>query len=211
MNEIWKSIVRPPYRGLPWLLWTYVILASAILHHGGVFTGHLIGFDDQVRMVQVLNWVNGGGWYDRLITRANPPEGFTSIWSRIVDVPIAAVVVVAQQFVSQKIAALVAATVIPLVELAILFVVAGPYFARPLVGKNKSRLIVLFLFFTSLLDIKYFSASGFVVGQVEPSPVVCHSRPDHVWCRRAFGDGQRKAIARFGAGRFYCSFNRRWH
>jgi len=171
MKKIWRAIASPPYLYLPWAVWSYVVLCHVLLHSStsGVLGGHLIGFDDQVRMVQVLDWVNGGGWYDRTIMRANPPEGFTTIWSRIVDIPLALVIVVAQQFVSQKIAVLVAASVVPLAELAILFGVA-PYFVRPLVGKEKSRLIVLFLIFTSLLNVKYFSASGFLLGEASHHP-----------------------------------------
>ena len=169
MKNFWNWIAKPPYRGLPWLVWLYIVLAVFILPFGGVFTGHMIGFDDQVRMTQVLNWVNGADWYDRTIMRANPPEGFTTIWSRIVDIPIAAVIVVAQQFVSQKTASLVAATILPLAEILILFA-AATYFVRPLVGKNKARLIVLFLVFSSLINNKYFSLSGFLVGQASHRP-----------------------------------------
>ncbi|MDR3450158.1 MAG: hypothetical protein P4M15_10510 [Alphaproteobacteria bacterium] len=169
MNNFWSSALTPPYRGLPWLVLFYVLLSVFLLPGGGVVTGHLLGYDDQVRMVQVLDWINNphgmlGGWYDRTITRTNAPEGFTTIWSRLVDIPIAAVIILAQQFVSQKTAALIAATIVPVIEIIILFQ-AAPYFARPLVGKNKARLIILFLIFTSLLNFKYFSVSGFYIGE----------------------------------------------
>jgi len=169
MNEFIKSITRPPYRYLPLLIWGYIALCNLIVHNSGIYTGHLAGFDDQVRMTQVLNWINGSSWYDRTILRANPPEGFTTIWSRLVDIPIAAVIIVAQQFVSQKTAALIAAAIVPMAELAILFSVA-PYFARPLVGKNRSRLIILFILFTSLINVKYFSGSGFLIGEASHHP-----------------------------------------
>ncbi|MDR3425692.1 MAG: hypothetical protein P4M13_11590 [Alphaproteobacteria bacterium] len=170
MNDFLRTIIKPPYRNLPWLALGYVIACVLILHHGGVFTGHLIGFDDHVRMTEILNWINGAGWYDRTMMRANPPEGFTSIWARIDEIPFAVIIIIAQKFMPQKIAALVAAAIVPLIEIVLLFAAAAPYFARPLVGKNKARLIVLFLIFTSLLNTKYFSYSGFVVGQVSHHP-----------------------------------------
>ncbi len=169
MKAFWASITEPPYRNLPWVIWFYVVLSSVILYQNGAFTGHIIGFDDQVRMIQVLDWVNGHGFYDRTLTRVNAPEGFTSIWSRIVDIPLALVVIIAQQFVPQKIAACIAAIAVSLAELAILFV-AAPYFARPLVGKDKARLIVLFILFTSILNIQTFSVSGFLVGEASHHP-----------------------------------------
>lgn len=165
LGALWSWIAKPPYYGLPWLIWFYAVFAFFIVPFGGVWTGHLFGFDDHVRMTQVLDWVNGAGWYDRTIMRANAPEGFHTIWTRIVDIPIATVVVLAQQFVDQRTAALVASVVVPFAELLLLMVVAGPYFARPLVGKTRARLIVLFLMFTSVMNHKFFSISGFFPGE----------------------------------------------
>jgi hypothetical protein len=163
-HRIFHWIVSPPYFGVPWLVWLYAVLSLFTYSHGtGVLTGHLIGFDDKVRMTQVLNWVNGAGWYDRVITRANPP-GFETIWTRIVDIPIAAVVMLGQIFVDQKTAALIASVVVPSLELAVLFL-AARYFARPLVGRNNARLIVLFMMFTSVLNQKRYTLSGFHPGE----------------------------------------------
>ncbi len=157
---------KPPYYGVPWLIWVYAFVCLFIYLHGdSPLTGRMIGFDDQVRMVQVLQWINGQGWYEHNILRANWPEGFHTIWTRIVDIPIAIVIVIAQQFVTQKAAMLIASVVIPFTELAILFA-AGTYFARPLVGKNYARLMALFLLFTSVLNQKKFTLSGFHPGEV---------------------------------------------
>jgi len=169
VHDVWKRIstffFQPPYYGVPWLVWLYALASMFIyLHAGGPLTGHLIGFDDHVRMVQVLNLVNGADWYDRTITRVNAPDGFHTIWPRIVDLPIAAVILIAQQFVSQKTAALIASVVVPYAELALLFSVAT-YFARPLVGKNHARLMAMFLLFTSVLNQKKYTISGFHPGQ----------------------------------------------
>ena len=156
-------IFAAPYSGVPWLVWTYAIVACALYNTNGPLSGHLFGFDDHVRMTQVLNWVNGAGWYDRMIMRANPPEGFHTIWTRIVDIPIAAVVLLAQQFTNQTSAALIASIVVPDIELAVLFVVAR-YFARPLAGKKDAWLIILFVMFTSVLNFKNTFA-GFHPGE----------------------------------------------
>jgi hypothetical protein len=199
LNNTWRSFTEPPYRGLPWLVWFYVVLCFAALPYGGVFTGHLIGYDDQVRMVQVLNWVNGAGFYDRTILRTNAPEGFTTIWSRLVDIPLAVIVIIAQQFVTQKIAALVAAALMPLIELAVLFV-AAPYFVRPLVGKSRARLIVLFLIFTSILNIHYFSASGFTVGEASHHPyyIILNLLMLGAIARLAMGSANRSPVLMLG-------------
>jgi len=165
LNNLQKWLFRPPYYGVPWAVWLYALLACACYPHGGVFAGELIGFDDNVRMVQVLDWINGAGWYDRTIMRVNAPEGFTTIWSRIVDIPIAAVIILAQLFVTQKTAAIIAALIIPFAELTILLVIVAPWFARPLVGKKYARLIVLFLMFTTVMNYRQFSVAGFHPGE----------------------------------------------
>ncbi|MDE1900325.1 MAG: hypothetical protein KGI37_01625 [Alphaproteobacteria bacterium] len=170
IRRVFASIVNPPYRGVPWLILGYVVFCSLMLPYGGVYTRHLVGYDDQVRMVDILDWVNGAGWYDHTIMRANPPEGFATIWARLVDAPFALIILIAQNFVAQRTAALVAAAIVPLLYIAVLFAWAAPYFARPLVGKSQARLIGLFIAFTSILNLKYFSLSGFMIGQVSHHP-----------------------------------------
>jgi hypothetical protein len=162
-------IAKPPYYGVPWIVWLYVIFTIMCYPHGGVFAGYLTGYDDPVRMTQVLNWVNGAGWYDRRIMRVDPPDGFQTIWSRIVDIPIALTILILQKFVPQKIAALLAALIVPLIELRLMFE-AARYFVRPLVGKNTARLISLFLVFSTISNYRNFSVSGFYPGEASHHP-----------------------------------------
>jgi hypothetical protein len=164
LHRLWNALTYPPYKALPWAMFFYAVLSCLVYIDNGPFTGHIIGFDDQARMTQVLQWVNGGGWYDRLITRVNAPEGFQSIWARIVDIPIAFVIVIAEQFTDQKTAALAASVVVPMIELALMFL-AARYFARPIAGKKEARLVVLFLMFTTVLNHKIYTLAGFHLGE----------------------------------------------
>ena len=169
LSALRKWCFDAPYYGVPWLVWFYVIFCIACYPHGGVFAGYLTGYDDPVRMTQVLNWVNGADWYDRRIMRVDPPDGFQTIWSRLVDMPIALAILISQQFVAQKTAALIAAFVVPLVELRLLFE-AARYFVRPLVGKNTARLISILLIFTTISNYHNFSVSGFYPGEASHHP-----------------------------------------
>ncbi len=162
-------LIAPPYAAVPWAVWLYALICFFLLQKGGVFNGELVGYDDHVRMTEVLNWINGAGWYDRTITRVDPPEGFTTIWSRLTDAPIALVVLVAQQFVAQKTAALIAAVVVPFIELAIVLPAAA-YFARPLAGRKEANLLVLFIMFTTVMNFRYFSVAGFHPGEASHHP-----------------------------------------
>jgi hypothetical protein len=159
-----RWVFLPPYSGVPWLVCLYVLICCVIYTGNGPFTGHVIGFDDQVRMTQVLNLVNGAGWYDRTIMRVNAPEGFETLWARIVDIPLALTVIVGQQFTDQRTAALAAVVIVPMAELIILFYVAR-YFARPLAGKKEAWLVILFLMFTTVLNQKRHTLAGFHIGE----------------------------------------------
>jgi hypothetical protein len=156
--------LKPPYAGLPWLAFLFAVVPCFFYTMGGPFDGRMIGFDDQVRMVQVLQWLDGGSWHDRLITRVNAPEGFETIWSRLVDLPIAAVIVVARWFTDEHTATLAASVVVPMVALILMFY-AARYYARPVAGKREAWLVILFVMFTSALNPLSGSPSGFHLGE----------------------------------------------
>jgi len=46
--------------------------------------------DDATRLVLVRQLIHGGGWYDQLLTRFQPPEGVYMHWSRLMDGGLAA-------------------------------------------------------------------------------------------------------------------------
>ncbi len=164
LRFLWNQLAKPPYAGVVVAVCLYVMIVCLIYPYNGPFTGHMIGFDDQARMVQALQLVNGGGWYDRTIMRVNGPEGFETIWARIVDIPIVLVVMLGQLFVDQKTAAMASTVILPFVELILLFF-AARYAARPLVGKGESWLVVLFVAMTSVLNRQNFTFSGFHIGE----------------------------------------------
>ena len=55
-------------------------------------TGSFFDTDDAMRMVQVRDWLAGQAWFDLVAHRMDPPAGVPMHWSRVVDVPIAALV-----------------------------------------------------------------------------------------------------------------------
>src|SRR3546814_17907625 len=54
--------------------------------------------DDNIRFVQVKDWLAGQGWYDLRQYRLDPPVGANIHWSRIVDLPIAALMLFFRAF-----------------------------------------------------------------------------------------------------------------
>jgi MFS family permease len=100
--------------------------------------------DDNMRMMQVRGLLNGQGWYDLKQYRLNPPEGFDMHWSRIVDLPIAGLILIARLFVSGGIAERFAIAIAPMLPL---FGVIAPmaFVARKLIGKHAYLVALIFL------------------------------------------------------------------
>ena len=82
----WRSFVRTPMAVLAvWLLYFLVRLAIQPL-----LGWELFGPDDWTRLLQVRAWVDGQDFWDVTQYRMNPPQGFSMHWSRLVDLPLAA-------------------------------------------------------------------------------------------------------------------------
>jgi len=75
--------------------------------------------DDAMRLVQVRDWLAGQSWFDVTQYRLNAPAGGPMHWSRFVDIPIAAVILLARPFVGQHGAETAALIAVPLLTLGI--------------------------------------------------------------------------------------------
>jgi hypothetical protein len=75
--------------------------------------------DDNMRLMQVRGLLNGQGWYDLRNYRLNPPVGFDIHWSRLVDLPIAGLILFFRLFTSHAWAERLACGIAPLIPLSI--------------------------------------------------------------------------------------------
>lgn len=73
--------------------------------------------DDAMRLVQVRDWLAGQSWFDVTQYRLSPPGGASMHWSRLVDMPIAAVELLARPFVGRFGSETAALVVVPLLTL----------------------------------------------------------------------------------------------
>lgn len=99
--------------------------------------------DDNMRMSQVRALLNGQGWYDLRQYKLNPPEGFNMHWSRLVDLPIAALDWTARLFVDGGTAERFAAATAPMLPLWVALVGLA-LAARRLVAPQAALLAALF-------------------------------------------------------------------
>jgi hypothetical protein len=102
--------------------------------------------DDNMRIMQVRGLLHGQGWYDLRNYRMNPPFGANIHWSRLVDLPIAGLILGLRPFLGGAGAERWAVAVAPLLPyLLLLFSLALA--ARRLIGPHAYPLAFLAVFF----------------------------------------------------------------
>ena len=74
--------------------------------------------DDLMRLQEVRDWMAGQSWFDVTQYRIAPPTGLSMHWSRLLDVPLAGVILLFRPFVGQAQAELAAAILVPLATFA---------------------------------------------------------------------------------------------
>ncbi len=105
--------------------------------------------DDNMRLMQVRALLNGQGWYDLRDYRLNPPAGFDIHWSRLVDLPIAALILILRPFAGPVWAERLAVGIAPLLPLSIAMLGLGAT-VRRLVSPVAWPLAIVFLMGSSV-------------------------------------------------------------
>ena len=100
--------------------------------------------DDNMRLMQVRGLLGGQGWYDLRNYRLNPPAGFDIHWSRLVDLPIAGLILLLRPFAGPVWAERLACGVAPLLPLSIAMVALAAT-VRRLVAPVAWTLAIVFL------------------------------------------------------------------
>ncbi|MEH3099859.1 AcrB/AcrD/AcrF family protein [Sphingomonas adhaesiva] len=81
--------------------------------------------DDNMRLMQVRGLLNGQGWFDLRNYRLNPPAGFDIHWSRLVDLPIAGLIVLLRPIVGVAQAERLACGIAPMLPMGVALVALG--------------------------------------------------------------------------------------
>ncbi|SNT10845.1 hypothetical protein SAMN06295912_14210 [Sphingomonas laterariae] len=106
---LWLAVVA-------WLLWA---------RRDAIANGQLPDTDDNLRLLQVRDWLAGQGWFDLRQYRLDPPAGADIHWSRLVDLPLAAIIRPLAPWIGQGTAEILAAVIVPLIALAVAMAFAG--------------------------------------------------------------------------------------
>ncbi len=86
--------------------------------------------DDQLRLVQLRDFLGGQSWFDTTQYRMNSPEGAPMHWSRLIELPLALLVLILKPLVGQPMAEMIAGSAIPLLLLAAVAYVVGTIATR---------------------------------------------------------------------------------
>ncbi|WP_420145595.1 hypothetical protein [Sphingobium sp.] len=130
------------WKWLTFLLWIIIAVVMVATRWPAIHWLVLSDTDDNIRYVQVKDWLAGQGWYDLRQYRLDPPGGANIHWSRIVDIPIAGLILFFRAFVDQGLADRLACGIAPILPLLLLMISLG-FIGRRLAGPNGWFLAVL--------------------------------------------------------------------
>ncbi|MEJ7926322.1 hypothetical protein WG908_06060 [Sphingobium sp. AN641] len=91
--------------------------------------------DDNMRYLQVRDWLAGQGWFDLRQYRLDPPGGADIHWSRLVDLPLAGLMLFFRAFAETGLADRLACGIAPLLPLLLLMLGLG-FVGRRLAGPH---------------------------------------------------------------------------
>ncbi len=134
-----------PARRFPWgllaLLWLAGSIALTWFFWTMAMTQNFDDPDDFLRMLQVRDFVAGQSWFDLTQYRMAPPAGLPMHWSRLVDIPILAVLLPLKPLVGQHLAEIAATVVAPSLTLLTLMA-AMVAISRRLFGPDTATTIL---------------------------------------------------------------------
>lgn len=141
LDLIDKATARPVLsdRGLVAIAWAIVALVLALSVAPGLIADGPQDTDAMMRLAEVRDLLAGQSWFDMTQWRMNAPDGLPMHWSRLIDLPIAGLILVFSGFASRATAETLAMIAWPLLLLGpYLFAVsdlarrlAGPHAALP--------------------------------------------------------------------------------
>lgn len=111
-----------------WLFLTAWLVACAgllLLSRSAIERSLFPDPDDTLRLLQVRDWLAGQSWFDVTQYRMNPPDGVPMHWSRLVDLPIAAVILLFRPLLGQANSELAALILVPLLTLGVVMALVG--------------------------------------------------------------------------------------
>ena len=144
----WQAALQRDWISLTLVFWAVVSVWYFAEYWNQIRWLSLGDTDDNMRLMQVRALLHGQRWFDLRQYRMNPPTGFDIHWSRVVDLPIAALILILRLFTSNSWAERIACGIAPLLPLSIAMLGLAAT-VRRLVAPYAWPLALLFLIGTS--------------------------------------------------------------
>ena len=112
------------------LIWLGLCLVSLVVNARSIIDIVFPDPDDLLRLLQVRDWIGGQSWFDVHQYRINPPSGAAMHWTRLIDPPIAALILALRPVLGQHLAELVAMTAVPLLTLGCVIALVARFARR---------------------------------------------------------------------------------
>ncbi|BDI59913.1 hypothetical protein [Qipengyuania nanhaisediminis] len=125
------------------IAWLVVSALLVLINWSAIASRSFPDPDDMMRLVQVRDLIGGQGWFDLTQHRVDAPGGGVAMhWSRLVDVPLALVILSLSPVLGTSVAESVALVAVPLVTLGIAMLLAARIAWR-LLGDEEATLTCL--------------------------------------------------------------------
>ncbi|MGK2909822.1 MAG: hypothetical protein ACSLE1_08500 [Sphingobium sp.] len=131
----WSLKADEEWKWLTFLMWAGIATFYVVSFHQQIHWLVLSDTDDNIRFVQVKDWLGGQGWYDLRQYRLDPPGGANIHWSRLVDLPLAGLMLFFRLFTDVGQADRLACAIAPLLPLLPLMLSLA-FIVRRLAGSN---------------------------------------------------------------------------
>jgi hypothetical protein len=145
--ERWaEHVIDNRWKLVTLLFWVAVAIGLLIQKSNAIHWFALSDTDDNMRFDQVRDWLGGQNWYDLRQHRMNPPIGFSIHWSRLVDLPLAGLILLFKPIVGAPLAYRWACAIAPMLPLLLAMLMLAVT-VRRLVGRRAYVLALPLLLF----------------------------------------------------------------
>ena len=111
-------------------VWLVLAVLLVIVKASDIAAQRFADPDDALRLVEVRDWLAGQSWFDVHQYRIAAPGGVLMHWSRLVDLPLAAMIVILRPLVGTAQAELITLITVPLLTLLITLLLVGRLTAK---------------------------------------------------------------------------------
>ncbi len=101
------------------LIWLAVSAVISMVSFDQIASGIGWGPDDQLRQVQLRDWLAGQSWFDTTQYRIAAPDSQPMHWPRLIELPLALIILTLGPIIGPAAAETVAMTVVPLIALGL--------------------------------------------------------------------------------------------